>query len=107
LERAFLENFLALLTLQPGETKPFEGLPQLISLVIDEAYFLCTDHPRAAPKRYRKDVEPLVDAAIERYGIELHPEEPHWRDIVTAFFEKGEFRLAKSRKDMRCRCCRI
>ena len=71
LEKAFLQNFLALLTLPPEETQPFEGMAQMISLVIDEAYRRCTEVPDGAPKRYRKGVEPLVDAAIAKYHIEL------------------------------------
>ena len=54
LEKAFLQNFLALLTLPPDETTPFEGMAQMISLVIDEAYRRCTEVPDGAPKRYRK-----------------------------------------------------
>ena len=54
LEKAFLQNFLALLTLPPEETQPFEGMAQMISLVIDEAYRRCTEVPDGAPKRYRK-----------------------------------------------------
>jgi intracellular multiplication protein IcmB len=42
LEKAFLQNFLALLTLPPDETTPFEGMAQMISLVIDEAYQLAS-----------------------------------------------------------------
>ena len=94
LERAFLENFLALATLPPEQTKPFEGLTQLITLVIEEAYRLCTEQGGGA-KVYRPGVEPEVDAAIRRYGIELHEETPFWRDVVTALCEKNEHRLAE------------
>ncbi len=95
LERAFLQNFLALITLPPDISTPFEGMAQMISLVIDEAYRLCTDVPGASPKRYRRGVEPMVDAAIEKYRIELHAEDPLWRDVVTALCEADEFRLAE------------
>lgn len=95
LERAFLETFLSLLTLPVDTSKPFEGLTQMIKLVIDEAYRNCQDVPKASPKRYVPGVEPLVDAAIEQYGIELHSDYPIWRDIVTAFCERGEYRLAE------------
>ena len=73
LEKAFLQNFLALLTLPPDETTPFEGMAQMVSLVIDEAYRRCTEVPDGAPKRYRKGVEPLVDRAIDEHGVKLHP----------------------------------
>ena len=51
--------------------------------------------PGASPKRYRRDVEPLVDAAIDKYGIEMNPDDPHWRDVVTALCKAGEYRLAE------------
>lgn len=95
LEKAFLQNFLALITLPPDQSTPFEGMNQMIGIVIDEAYRLCTDVPGASPKRYRRDVEPAVDAAIEKYRIDLHHEEPHWRDVVTALCNVREYRLAE------------
>ena len=95
LEKAFLQNFLALLTLPPEETQPFEGMAQMISLVIDEAYRRCTEVPDGAPKRYRKGVEPLVDAAIAKYHIKLEGADAIWRDVVTALCEVEEFRLAE------------
>jgi len=95
LEKAFLQNFLALLTLPPDETTPFEGMAQMISLVIDEAYRRCTEVPDGAPKRYRKGVEPLVDAAIERHRIALDASDAIWRDVVNALCEHEEYRLAE------------
>ncbi len=94
LEKAFLQNFLALATLPPDTNTPFEGMTQLISIVIDEAYRLCTEAGGGA-KRYRAGVEPEVDAAIERCGIRLHEEQPHWRDVVNGLCDAGEYRLAE------------
>jgi intracellular multiplication protein IcmB len=94
LERAFLQNFLALATLPPDQSTPFEGMAQLISLVIDEAYRLCTEAGGSA-KYYRAGIEPEVDAAIEQYGIKLHHELPYWRDAVEALCEVGEHWLAE------------
>jgi intracellular multiplication protein IcmB len=94
LERAFLENFLALATLPPEQTKPFEGMTQLITLVIEEAYRLCTEQGGGA-KGYRLGVEPAVDAAIRRHGIKLHEETPFWRDVVKALCQAGEHALAE------------
>ena len=95
LERAFLQNFLALATLPPDTTTPFEGMAQLIGLVIDEAYRLCTEVPGGSPKPYRAGVEPAVDAALRRHGIDLHSDDPHWRDVVHALCARGEHRLAE------------
>jgi intracellular multiplication protein IcmB len=93
LEKAFLQNFLALLSLPPEETQPFEGMAQMISLVIDEAYRRCTEVPDGAPKRYRKGVEPMVDAAIAKHRIPLKGSDAIWRDVVSALCEIEEFRL--------------
>ena len=95
LERAFLQNFLLLATLPPDTTTPFEGMAQMISLVIDEAYRLCTEAGEGA-KHYR----PRRRAGgrsrrSTRYGIELHHEAPYWRDVVNALCDVGEYRLAE------------
>ena len=94
LERAFLQNFLALATLPPDTSTPFEGMSQLISLVIDEAYRLCSGVAGGSPKGYRPGVEPAVDAALARYGIDLHRDDPWWRDVVGALFDRAEYTLA-------------
>ena len=95
LEQAFLNNFLSLATLPPEATAPFEGMSQLINLVVEEAYRLCTDVPGGSPKRYRRGVEPDVDRAIQAHGVDLHGEDPWWRDVVTGLCEAGEWRLAE------------
>ena len=94
LERAFLQNFLALATLPPDQSTPFEGMTQLIALVIDEAYRLRTETGGGA-RPYRPGVEPEVDRAIERFGIRLHEESPFWRDVVNGLCDAGEYRLAE------------
>ena len=94
LEKAFLQNFLALATLPPDASTPFEGMSQLVGLVIDEAYRRCTDVAGGSPKAYRPGVEPAVDAALARYSIELHTDDPWWRDVVRALFDRAEYKLA-------------
>jgi intracellular multiplication protein IcmB len=93
LERAFLQNFLALATTPPNRTTPFEGLSQLIEAVIDEAYRICASDEGG--KHYRPGVEPEVDRAIARYRIELHAERPFWRDLVNALCDLGQYCLAE------------
>ncbi len=95
LEDAFLRNFLALATLPPDATTPFEGMSQLVGYVVDEAYRLCTDVPGGSPKRYRRGVEPAVDQAVDAHRVELHGEEPWWRDVVADLCRAGEWRLAE------------
>ena len=93
LERAFLQNFLALATTPPNRTTPFEGLSQLIEAVIDEAYRICASDEGG--KHYRRGVEPQVDQAIDRYKIDLHAERPFWRDVVNALCDLGQHYLAE------------
>src|SRR5260370_8133500 len=69
LERAFLQNFLALATLPPDQSTPFEGMAQLISLVIDEAYRLCTEAGGSA-KHYRAAIEPNVHRPLAAHAIQ-------------------------------------
>ena len=94
LEKAFLQNFLALATLPPDQSTPFEGMAQLIALVIDEAYRLCTE-VGGGSKHYRPGVEAEVDHALHRYKVTLHHDSPYWRDVVSALCDAGEFRLAE------------
>src|SRR5208283_5222498 len=47
-----------------------------------------------SPKGYRPGVESEVDSALAHHGIDLHRDDPWWRDVVTALFERGEFDLA-------------
>ena len=93
LERAFLQNFLALATTPPDRSRPFEGLSQLIEAVIDEAYRLCASDEGG--KHYRRGVELDVDRAIDRHRVDLHAERPFWRDVVNALCDRGEYRLGE------------
>lgn len=94
IEKAFIENFLALGTLPPDETTPFEGMTQLIALVIDEVYRICTETGGGA-KHYHPGIEPEIDQAIDRFAIKLHEEHAFWRDVVNALCDAGEYRLAE------------
>lgn len=95
LEKAFLQNFLALATTPPDTSTPYEGMAQLIPAVIDEAYRLCTDVPGGSPKPYRAGVEPEVDRALQRHGVRLDADDPWWRDVVDRLVELEEWRLAE------------
>lgn len=104
LEEVAIDNFVSLLA-TPLDGQPFEGMDQLVGDVIAEAYRQCTGVAGGNPKHYREGIEPLVDEAIHRLGLQL----PHhaaaegdldsadptwWRDVVTALIGAGEHRLA-------------
>ncbi len=93
-ERAFLQNALTQITLPPDTTTPFEGIPQMLGLVIDEAYRLCTEIG-GSPKVYKPGVEPEVDACIADGRIALEHEVTYWRDVVNALIDIEEYRLAE------------
>ena len=102
------QNFLALLTLPPDETTPFEGMAQMISLVIDEAYRRCTEVPDGAPKRYRKGVEPLVDSG-DRASIGIKLASEPTRSGAMSSTRSASMRSSGSPRSlsaMRCRCSR-
>jgi intracellular multiplication protein IcmB len=94
LEKAFLQNFLLLATLPPDQSTPFEGMAQLISLVIDEAYRACTEIGGGS-KPYRPGLEPDVDRALQRHQIQLDEHAPYWRDVVNALCDRGDYHLAE------------
>lgn len=94
LEKAFLQNFLSLATLPPDESTPFEGMAQLISLVIDEAYRGCTEIGGGS-KPYRPGLEPEIDAALARHRVKLDHDQAYWRDVVNALCDLDEHRLAE------------
>ncbi|KXV49945.1 secretion protein [Gluconobacter albidus] len=104
LEEVAVQNFVSLLA-TPLNGIPFEGMDQLVEECVSEAYRQCTGVAGGSPKHYREGIEPLVDAAIHRLGIQLphhaaSPGDPDsadptwWRDVVTALIEVGEHRLA-------------
>ncbi len=97
LEKAFLQNFLSLGTMSIDSDTPFEGMDHMIGFVIDEVYrlFADTSTGNKRPKRYLRGIEPAVDAAIERYHIQLVEETPWWWEVVDALCAVEEWRLAE------------
>ena len=92
---------------RPIRSTPFEGMTQLISLVIDEAYRICTETGGGA-KHYRRGIEPEVDRAIERLGIKLHEQSPvlaRCGELRCAM--RASIALPSGRSAMRCRSSRI
>lgn len=89
LEKAFIQNFLSLVTIRPEkDAVPFEGMNQLIKLVIDEAYRLCLDVPNGKPKIYEVGREPLVDQALVTINPDcMNHSQIWWRDIVEALIK--------------------
>lgn len=86
LERAFIVNLVTLLTTPIGATKPYDGMADLVGLVVDEMYKAMCDEGK--PTLYAPNVEPLVDALLEEIGF-VRDAKSTWWEITDALFAAG------------------
>ncbi len=94
LERAFIENFLNLIT-TPDDGDPFEGMSQFVALVIEEVYRIFGDtDTNATPKRYTTGVEPEIDRAIADLAFGNHQGDIWWWEVVDRLIETDNPELA-------------
>lgn len=93
-ERSYLIELLTLLCTPPGADKPYDGMQQLASLVIDEMYRWRDDKSaNAEPRPYLPRVDGDIDEGLQKHNIHL-PTDPYWWDIVDKFYDVGDYRLA-------------
>ena len=88
-ERSYLTELLVLLCTPPGQALPYDGIPQLAGMVVDEMFRWRDDsgaNQEARPYLQRIDHE--VDEAIRRYNLHVPPE-AYWWDIVDMLFDRG------------------
>lgn len=85
-EKAFLVNFMSLLVTPMGETAPADGMLGLARMAIDEAYKEYSDQQNA--KRYSRNIDPVVDAAIDRFGMHIDDRSTWW-EVVDELFRQG------------------
>ncbi|MEM0550292.1 MULTISPECIES: ATP-binding protein [Aeromonas] len=94
-ERQDIITFLMLLISEPGEIKPKEGLSDLVSAVVDEAYRHYADYKNA--KRYSSYVDPSVDEVINAdsdLSELVATADPSWYELRDALFKKGYIEMA-------------
>lgn len=88
-ERSYLVEMLVLLCTPTGQANPYDGIPQLCGLVVDEMFRWRTDGiANAEPRGYLPRVDEDVDEALKAFDIKL-PDEPYWWDVVDALFSRG------------------
>lgn len=88
-ERSFLAELLTLLCTPPGQADPYDGIPQLAGLVVDEMYRWRDDKiGNAEPRPYLPRIDAVVDEAIRKHDVVL-PQNTYWWDVVDALFDKG------------------
>lgn len=91
MELSFLRNFLTLLGTDFSQPTPPEGLPGLVSAIIDEMYRLRSD--KNEPNRYTRGVSPRVDEALRTYNIQLDAKSTWW-EVVDEMFKREEYHIA-------------
>lgn len=86
LERAFLVNFLTLLTTPLGAEKPYDGMPDLAGMVVDELYKSMSDQGNPTP--YAQGVEDLIDAIMEEIGF-VRDAKSTWWEVTDSLYSAG------------------
>lgn len=85
-ERAFLVNFLTLLTTPLGADKPYDGMPDLAGMVVNELYKILSDD--ANPYPYAEGIEIIVDGILEEIGF-IRDQKTTWWEVTDALFIAG------------------
>jgi intracellular multiplication protein IcmB len=85
-ERSFLVNFLTLLATPLGSDRPYDGISDMVGLVVDELYKNLADTGKPYP--YTPDIEPMVDGILEEIGFMRDPRTTWW-EVTDALFISG------------------
>ena len=85
-ERSFLVNFLTLLTTPLGASKPYDAMPDLIGMVVDELYKSTSDEGKPAP--YAVGVEEFLDSILEEIGF-VRDSKSTWWEVTDALYSAG------------------
>lgn len=86
LERAFLLNFLTLLATPIGAPKSYDGMTDLVGMVIDEMYRNFSDEFKATP--YSPGVDLVLDSILEEIGF-IKDAKSTWWEITDVLFSAG------------------
>ena len=86
LERSFLVNFLTLLTTPLGSEKPYDAMPDLAGMVVDELYKSMADENNASP--YAPGIEEFIDGILEEIGF-VRDSKSTWWEVTDALYSAG------------------
>ena len=86
MERSFLVNFLTLLTTPLGAPKPYDGMPDLSGMIVDELYKSLSDENNPAP--YSPGLEDFIDGILEEIGF-VRDSKSTWWEVTDALFSAG------------------
>jgi intracellular multiplication protein IcmB len=85
-ERSFLVNFVTLLSTPLGAEKPYDGMPDMAGLIVDELYMALADD--AQPRVYTSGIIDDVDALLEDIGF-VADSHTTWWEVTDALFLAG------------------
>ena len=85
-ERAFLVNFLTLLATPLGVAKPYDGIPDLVGIIVDELFKSFSDTGK--PTTYSEGVEFMVDAILDEIDFRSD-QKTTWWEVTDALFIAG------------------
>lgn len=86
LERSFLVNFLTLLATPLGAEKPYDAIPDLAGMVVNELYKNLKDDGN--PYTFTPGLESLIDGILEEIGF-VRDQHTTWWEITDALFLAG------------------
>ncbi len=90
-ERAFLVNFVTLLVTPIGSSAPYDGVADMVGMVVDEAYKTLADDGN--PNIYTEGIDEEIDAVVEQIGF-VADERTTWWEVTDALFAAGFARHA-------------
>lgn len=90
-ERAFLVNFITLLATPIGADRPYDGVPDMVGMVIDEAYKSLSDSNN--PNLYTRGLDPMIDGVLDSIHFQYDEKTTYW-EVTDALFSSGYIREA-------------
>lgn len=85
-ERGFLVNFITLLATPLGAEAPYDGIPDMAGMVVDELFKNLSDSVN--PYNYTSGIEPLIDGILEEIGF-VQDQRTTWWEVTDALFIAG------------------
>ena len=85
-ERSFLVNFLTLLTTPLGAAKPYDAMPDLTGMVVDELYKSFADEFNPTP--YAPGIEEFIDSILEEIGF-VQDSKSTWWEVTDSLYSAG------------------
>jgi intracellular multiplication protein IcmB len=85
-ERTFLVNLITLLATPIGAETPYDGITDMVGMLIDESYKSTCEDGNA--NTYSAEVEDMIDAILEEIGFVIDSRTTWW-EVTDALFNAG------------------